>query len=323
MKPLREVITEGNLPRGLELMKEGKVGALLLAGGMGTRLGFDGPKGMYPIGSKTLFEIMAENMAAASRFAGRELPLAVMTSSQNDRATRDYFAENITLGNVSFFTQGNLPYLLPDGSQFEEEEGVLAVGPDGNGDALKLFYESPIYREWKEQGIEYVNVFLVDNPLALPIDPALLGAHADLGVDILVKATRRKGPDEKVGVLCQEGEKVSVIEYSELSEEARKKDYPYANLSLFSVTMEWIEKAAALSLPLHKAWKKAKIRGKMPAEPNAWKFEKFIFDLFPHARTKVMVFPREEIFSPLKNKEGEASPETVARDLQRRLPQKF
>ncbi len=330
--PLKKAQKTGsaeNAERGAKILSEGRAGCLILAGGMGTRLNVDGPKGIFPVtlSKKSLFQFFSERIKAASKLYGQSLPVAIMTSPLNDRETRDFFEKHNNFGlekdQIDFFVQQDLPLLDKSGNLFLDAEWHIAEGPNGNGECLKEFYRSGIWRKWKERGIEYVNLALIDNPLADPFDAELIGAHDRLGCDILVKTVKRVDPDEKVGVLVQVGDKIHVLEYSEINQKDKEniEDFPYANLSLFSVTMSFIEKAKDLKLPLHKAYKAAPFLSRKgetikPASPNAWKFETFIFDTFLHGRVEVIAYPREECFAPLKNKTGESSPETVLASLQ-------
>ncbi len=289
--PIREYDEIGTLSwkkKGQILLKEGKIGCLLIAGGQATRLNFEGPKGTFPISlirKKSLFQFFSEKIVAASRLFGHAFPLAIMTSPQNDAETRAFFEKHNFFGleNVSFFCQEQLPLLDAKGE-------VAGEGPDGNGAALSLFYRSGIWKEWQGQGIELVNFFLIDNPLADPLDPELIGYHTTQEAEVTIKATKRLSPDEKVGILVEETGKIAVKEYSETSE-----NYPLANLSLFCFSMAFIEKIRDVSLPLHIAEKEYP-QGKL------YKFERFIFDLLPYSnRTKILVYPREKCFAPLKS----------------------
>ncbi len=320
--------------KGEELLAEGKVGCLIMAGGMGTRLQFDGPKGMFPITigrNKTLFEFFADRIRAASKKYGRDLPVAIMTSSLNDTATRNFFLEHNHLGlrhdQLSFFQQGNLPFLDQRGDLFLDAPGSIAQGPDGNGDTLRYFFASGIWENWQQQGVECVNVILIDNPLADPFDAELIGTLHVQKCDLCVKALKRESPKEKLGVLVRIKDQVHVIEYSEMTPEDMEATveggalkYPCGNISLFAVSMNFVERVSQLELPLHKAFKALPFldqEGSLvkPVEPNGWKFEKFIFDTFPFATVEVVLYPRHHCFAPLKNKSGHDSPDEVRRAL--------
>lgn len=324
--------------RGQHLIEQGKLGCLLLAGGQGSRLQFDGPKGCYPISvikQKTLFQLCAEKVGAASRLAGRPLLLAIMTSPENDQETRlffqthDYFG--LSLEQVSFFVQETLPFLDAEGHLFLKSADQLATGADGNGHTLLHFVHSGIWEQWSQQGVEYVHVILIDNPLADPFDAELLGFHARQNVEVTLKCTEKVRADEKVGVLVKQENYFQVVEYSELSEiekQARRSDgklkHCCANLSLFCFSLSFIRRLADehLTLPLHKAWKAtyyADEKGvmRLAQQPMAWKFETFIFDWLTYtSQVAALLYPRKQCFAPLKNLTGADSPGTVRAALQ-------
>lgn len=325
---------------GQKLIEEGRLGCLLLAGGQGTRLKHSGAKGTYPISiikQKSLFELCAEKVAAASRQANRPLRLAIMTSPENDSETRDFFKEHHFFGldpaQVSFFQQGVLPLLDADGKLFLKTPSQLNVGADGNGHALLCFAQSGILDEWMQQGIEYLHVILIDNPLADPYDAELLGFHFSQKSEMTLKCTEKTYPEEKVGLFVKQNDSCRVIEYSEMSQEEKFAYRPdgrlkhcCANLSLFCFSLSCVKHLTSTiqSLPLHKAWKATEsIDSKgnfLPLDqPIAWKFETFIFDwLLYIEKVSALIYPREECFAPLKNYTGSDSPETVRQALQGR-----
>jgi len=318
---------------GRQWVAEGKAGCLVIAGGQGTRLGFEGPKGMYPITpfqKKTLFQLLLEKIFYAGKQVDRPLDVAIMISPEHQDKTERFLEENDYFGlnkeQVALFEQETLPFLNDKGELLYCSPTELVSGPNGNGDALKLFSQTQDYFRWKEKGIEIVNVVLIDNPLTNPYDPLLLGYHAEhLSSDIVMLCTERVKPEEKMGVLVERNGVVSVKEYSEMPKEemAAKKEgelkFRIGNLSTFSVKMSFIDKTGEIDLPLHLAHKSVEYlngsgelkRGKM------WKFEKFIFDLLPFAKdVKAVLYPRKFCFAPLKNREGDNSPESVRKRLQ-------
>lgn len=323
--------------RGQQLIAEGKVGCLIIAGGQGTRLCFDGPKGSFPtsvIKKKSLFQLFAEKIVAAGKQVGRKLPVAIMTSPLNHNETIRYFEDHLFFGldfsQLIFFTQKMLPLLNHKGDLFLDETWHIAVGPDGNGSSLKHFVEDHIWDEWYKSGVRYVSYVLVDNPLADPFDAELTGYHHQ-GADVIMKCTSRKDPEEKVGIVIRHEDKVKIIEYSELPKEERTATledgtlkHRCANLSLFSFTMDFIKQAAKADTFLHLAHKAVKFLNETATveqseTPNAWKFEEFIFDVLPLAlKVKALLYPREQCFAPLKNIDGDASIETVRAALQAR-----
>lgn len=300
---------------GVSLLQQGKVGCLILAGGQGSRLGGSLPKGLVPvtpIKGKTLFQIFCEKTFAASSQSGSALPIAIMTSPLNHQATVAYIEKEKRFGlsekQVSYFIQGMLPFLDDKGHWLLEAGGKIAQGPDGNGRALHHFFHSGIWKKWKEAGIEYVNVVLIDNPLADPFDPALCAAHVASEAEVTLKCVPRLHVEEKVGVVAVSDGRLKVIEYLDLSEEEKAAHRPdgsllwnVANSGLFCFSMDFIEKIADRDLPWH-----------LTRKGGLWKFETFIFDLLDYAdKAHLLLYPREEAHAPLKNAVGEASLETV------------
>ncbi len=326
-----------NYQLGKKLISEGLVGCLIVAGGQGTRLKFEGPKGLYPVSiikQKTLFQVFAEKIVAAGQQAGRPLPVAIMTSSLNHPITVGFFEEHDYFGldraQVSFFQQTDLPFLDQKGDLFLEEPFKIAMGPDGNGSSLEGFLKSGIWQKWSDQGVKYLNFVLIDNPLADPFDAELVGFHDQQKDDVTIKCVARRNAEESVGLVVRKGNKVEVVEYSEIPQEERRAldlhgdlKHNCANLSLFCFNMSFIKEIADLQMPLHKAWKASKYLSsegvtKTSPKPNAWKYEKFIFDVLPWAeKVSVLLYPREHCFAPLKNFEGNDSITTVRAALQK------
>lgn len=330
--------------KGKELIEQGKVGCLVVAGGQGTRLRFDGPKGMFPvtpITHKSLFQLLAEKVIAASKQVGISLPLAIMTSPLNDQETREYFQRHELFGlqneQLFFFCQGMLPFLDTSENLFLESLWRIAEGPDGNGGTLKYFFSSDIGNKWMQQGIEYLFFVQIDNALADPFDANLVGFHAEKQADISIKCVSRKNEREKVGILVRENGRVVIREYSELStleQQARLKDgtlkHLCANISHFCFSMDFAEKVSKeTALILHPAFKAVSYLNsegitKTSPIPNAWKFERFIFDLIPFANNvNALLYPRELCFSPLKNAEGDDSLASVQAALLQRDKQAY
>lgn len=319
---------------GFQLFQKGKVGCVVLAGGQGSRLKFDGPKGLYPVSSvkkKPLYQLVAEKVAAASKLAGRPLPVAFMTSPLNHQQTLSYFTANhyfnLDPHQVDFFCQPLWPLLSLSGDLFLESADHLALGPTGNGCVAALLQSSGIWDKWNQAGVEMVSVIPIDNPLALPFDRELCGFHAAEHNDVTIKTTLRQNAQEDVGVLVESAEQnISVIEYSALPDNERfattssgELAYSLANIGLYCLSMDFLALAAKETLPIHKANKQAKQLLSSPTEKNAWKFEEFIFDLFRYSRrSQAIVYPRHECFAPLKNHEGNHSPATVREAMRKR-----
>lgn len=333
-KPYKGFSISGNQKgreNGLLRIAQGKTGCLIVAGGQGTRLGWDGPKGAFPITlikHKSLFQLFAEKIRAAGMQAGRKLPFAIMTSPLNDEATRLFFREHHYFGidpkQVDFFTQSTLPFLDEKGDLFLESPAKIAQGPAGNGLSLKHFWENGIGPKWKSMGIEEVIYIPIDNPLADPFDAELIGFHHENNYEATLKCTERTEPSENVGVLVEQQNHLRVIEYTELSDEEKaacddqgKCKFSCANLSLFCFQLDFIENVYRQfnELPLHVVKKPS--RSLHNNQIEAWKFEFFIFDVLFFARkTGALLYPKERCFAPLKNKSGKDSIETVRTALQ-------
>jgi UDP-N-acetylglucosamine/UDP-N-acetylgalactosamine diphosphorylase len=327
---------------GESLLHRGEVGVMIVAGGQGSRLGFDGPKGTYPIGSITgfsLFYFHARKVLALSRRYGRPLPLLVMTSAENDEATRVYFEEHGFFGldpdQVRFFRQGQMPAVdRHTGEPIFAEPARLALSPDGHGGALyalarKDALDGLSALDWVEnRGVKRLFYYQVDNPMVVVADPSFLGLHAENQADVSFKVVAKQFPEEKVGVVCadESGRKL-VIEYSDLpSELAQKREasgrlaYRAGSIAVHLFETSFLRRLASgeTRLPFHKALKKVPYwdfsanRQVLPTEPNAIKFEAFIFDTLPMAdRSMIVETDRSAEFEPLKNAEGPDSPDTV------------
>ncbi len=296
---------------GKELLRAGKAACLIAAGGQGTRLGFPGPKGCLEVApGLSIFSLFASKVLRASLEAGRDLSVAFMTSLENHNETVAFFKKHDYFGlkssQVSFFIQGQLPIL--------DDEGMpLGVsGPNGNGAALFDLYESGIARAWQDLGVEHVVFVQIDNPLADPFDPILLGRHVKERADATLKAILREDPEEKVGVVVKQEGKVAVVEYNEIDhgqqsarDAAGKLLHPCANISFFAFSMEFI-----VRLNVEHAWKKMPLHiahKRIPQADDRWgnKFEYFIFDVLTFSqKTSVIVAPRRSCFSPIKDPEG-------------------
>jgi len=324
---------------GLELISKGQVGCLLLAGGQGSRLRIDGPKGICAVSKvckKSLFQLFAEKTLAAGKQVKRPLLLAIMTSPLNHAETVSFFEKNDLFGldkkQLSFFQQKNLPLLDREGNLFLETKDHLSEGPDGNGASLERFFECGLGDEWRTQGIQYLNCVLIDNALADPFDAELIGYQARRQSDIVIKCVMRKNPEEKVGVIVQENGKIAVIEYSEMSNEERLALnlemtllHPLANISLFSFKMKFVAEVEKNLHPIfHKSFKAVNFLNKdgvtiKAEQPMAWKFERFLFDTLSIApKVEALVYPRENCFAPLKNFSGNDSFDSVVSALEHR-----
>jgi len=304
--------------RGLSLMKEGKCGVIVLAGGQGSRLRCKGPKGSVEVSlvkKKSLFQLIAEKVLAASECVGYPLPLAIMTSPATAVEIETLFIQHAFFGlkptQVSFFIQEIAPLLDEEGDLFLETPNKIAYGPNGNGGVFRRFYAAGLLEKWRLRGVEMVQVIPVDNPLALPFDPKLLGYHARMSNEVTIKTALKRDSNEKVGVLGEVDGRPQIIEYSEIGEHADA--YTHANLGLFAFSMDFIKKVSVEPLPLHPAKKAVHFlsregKTELSETPNAWKFEEFIFDVLPLAmRCSALEYERGACFAPLKNLHGEDS----------------
>jgi UDP-N-acetylglucosamine/UDP-N-acetylgalactosamine diphosphorylase len=322
---------------GADMLAAGEVGVVLVAGGSGTRLGYDGPKGTFPIGpvsSASLFQIHCEKIVALGRRYGKALPLYVMTSPDNHAATTEFFDEHGRFGleHVRFFVQGQMPAVdRATGKVLLASKDHVALSPDGHGGTLAALAAprpdgSPsCLEEMRERGIRTLFYFQVDNPLVQIADPAFLGLHRQAGAEMSFKVIEKLSPDEKLGVVVTVDGRPQVIEYSDLPPELAGRREPEGRLELSagSIAIHVLERSfierivEQQDLPFHRAIKKVAYiddAGNLvkPAEPNGVKFEQFIFDALPHAeRWAIVETDRATEFEPLKNAVGPDSPATV------------
>lgn len=327
--------------RGQELLRQGKVGAFLVAGGQGTRLGYDGPKGEFPvtpIKNKPLFQVFAEQLTAWSQDAGRVIPWYIMTSDLNDGPTRAFFQKHENFGYdpaaIYFFEQGMMPAFSFDGRMLLAEKSSLALSPDGHGGSLRALSRSGALADMKQRGIEHLSYFQVDNPLVHCIDPLFLGLHDLTGSEMSSKTIPKADALEKVGNFVIADGVLQVIEYSDLPESLAKQTHADGSLrfnagsiAIHALKVDFIERlneGGRLQLPWHRAEKKVSYvdgdgRPVKPEQPNAIKLEQFVFDAIPLAKNPmVYTTDRAEEFSPVKNAQGNDSPQTSRRDQIRR-----
>ena len=319
---------------GEDLIRQGKVAGFIVAGGQGTRLGFDGPKGNYPISpikKKTLFQIFAENLLAASKKYGATIPLYIMTSPLNHDATVKIFESADYYGldkkNVFLFLQETLPNFGFDGKILLADKHKIAASPDGHGGSLKALYNSGAIADMKKRGVEYLSYWQVDNPLIYPIDPLFIGLHVADKAEMSSKALFKSEPLEKVGNFCLVDGKVTVIEYSDLPDEAAHRKNPdnsltfdLGSIAIHMISVSFIEKLNAegdFTLPFHRAAKKIPHideNGQLvnPEKPNGVKLETFVFDAIPMAEHSIILKTlRQEEFAPVKNATGTDSAEVT------------
>lgn len=321
---------------GLQAIRAGKVGSVLLAGGQGSRLGFDHPKGMFNVGVNRelyIFECLINNLLAVTRQADAWVPLFIMTSVDNHDETKAFFEEHDYFGyskdNVWFFQQEQLPTIDTAGKLMLSDVGKVSTAPNGNGGWYVSMDKTGMLKIVQNAGIEWLNVFGVDNVLQRIADPCFIGAVIDSGKVSGAKVVAKADPNERVGVLCLEDGKPSIVEYYEMTDEMihqRKADgtlsYNYGVILNYLFRVDKLNKTLSVKLPLHKAFKKIKYldadgRIVKPEAPNAYKFETLALDMVK-LQDNCMAYEVERIkeFAPVKNKEGTDSVDT-ARELLR------
>ncbi len=321
---------------GLEAIRAGKVAAVLLAGGMGTRLGSDNPKGMYNVGitgDLYIFQCLINNLMDVVRQADAWVHLFVMTSDKNHEATVGFLQEHNYFGYqpeyIHFFQQEMAAATDYDGKIYLEEKGKLSTSPNGNGGWFISMERNGLLDLVHEKGIEWLNVFAVDNVLQRIADPCFVGATIQKNCVVGSKVVRKSAPDEKVGVMCLEDGKPSIVEYYELTEEMMNaKDEKGDPAYNFGVILNYLfkeqdlEKMMANNMPLHIVEKKIPYlneEGELvkPEEPNGYKFESLVLDMI-HQMDSCLPFEvvRSKEFAPIKNKTGVDSVESARALLQ-------
>ena len=333
------------IAKGEKLLQDGKVAALTVAGGQGTRLGFDAPKGTYPITpvkKKSLFQYFAESILRAGIKYGHDLTWYIMTSGLNNEATQKFFEENNYFGlkteNIIFFIQGTMPAIDYDGKLLLADKDSLALAPDGHGGTLLALRRSGCLGKMKTDGVEYISYFQVDNPLVPVVNPLFIGLHALQESDMSAVMLAKTEPFEKLGNFCISDNKLMIIEYSDLPDdlaESRNADgslkFIAGSPAIHVLSRKFVDeltKTGRLELPWHRADKKipsVNDNGEVttPEEPNGVKLESFIFDALQlAAKTMVLEVAREEQFAPTKNKSGVDSVEScremlIERDAKR------
>lgn len=315
---------------GKDLISRGKVAAFVVAGGQGTRLGFDGPKGNFPISpvkNKTLFQIFAETISAVSKKYQTSCPWYIMTSPMNYAETMEIFRENDYYGlgkeNVFIFQQGTLPNFSRDGKILLADKDTIACSPDGHGGSIKALYKSGAVEDMKKRGVEFLSYWQVDNPLINIFDPLFIGLHVLDKAEMSSKALIKTGPKEKIGNFCLIDGKIHVIEYSDLPDELAEKKNPdgsyvfkLGSIAIHIISRSFVEKlnTGDVSLPLHRADKKITHidRHGNFVESKGVKLETFVFDAVPLASNSIILQTvRSEEFAPTKNATGVDSAESA------------
>jgi UDP-N-acetylglucosamine/UDP-N-acetylgalactosamine diphosphorylase len=338
--PSQQAVWDQARKIGEDLLTQGKVAVVTVAGGQGSRLGFDHPKGMFPIGpisERSLFQIFAEQIAAIIKTYGGSVPWLIMTSAATHDATVDYFHECRFLGleesTVSFFQQGSLPAVDADTGQIlMADKASMCLSPDGHGGLVPALRSSGLLDQLNQSGVEYLFYHQVDNPTVIMCDPALIGLHHQHESELTTKVAKKHSPSERMGVLVDVNGQLQVIEYSELTEEqAAQQDetgqwiFWAGNTAIHVFSRSFLERLTTegCQLELHVAHKKVAhidADGQLvePETPNANKFERFIFDALPLAHNALVVeADRSREFNPVKNATGADSPDTARAALSR------
>jgi UDP-N-acetylglucosamine/UDP-N-acetylgalactosamine diphosphorylase len=323
---------------GETLLAEGRVAALVVAGGQGSRLGYRGPKGAFPIGpisDRSLLELLTQKLRGAARRYGCRVPAYIMTSPATDAAIRDLAEANGRFGfdreDLFFFSQQQIPAVDFEGSLILERPDRIAESPDGHGASIPALLASGALEQMEERGVSTVFYCHVDNPLVRIPDPTLLGCRAILGAEVACKAVRKRDPLEGLGTLARLDGRAAVVEYTEIEEPHRSvRDgdgelvFWAGAIGVHALDLAFLRRVAGDAerlLPYHASPKRIPSvdgAGKRvePATPNGYKLERFVFDAFPAARSLGAIeVRREEEYSPIKNAAGSASPDTARRDL--------
>ena len=319
---------------GEEIIRNGQYAVVTMAGGQGTRLGHKGPKGTFKIAvngeEKYLFQIIVESLQIANDNYDVIIPWYIMTSSENKEQTVKFLEENNYFGypkeKVKFFVQGNLPLINTNGELIIDENCLIKEASDGNGSIYQSAKKDGIIEDMKKNNIKWIFVGGVDNILLKIVDPVLTGLTIKENNKISSKSVVKTNPKEKVGVFCKIAGKPKVIEYTELPEDmACKKDendelvFGEVNILSHLYSIEALEELSNKKLPYHVAFKKANYLDNNGnfievSEPNAYKFEAFIFDAFEeYSDMSILRVKREEEFAPIKNAKGQDSPETACK----------
>jgi UDP-N-acetylglucosamine/UDP-N-acetylgalactosamine diphosphorylase len=318
---------------GRDLIRAGQVAAFTVAGGQGTRLGWDAPKGTFPaspILQKPLFQLFAESIAKTQLKHRCVVPWYIMTSPLNDAPTRAFFQQHRFFGlhpdDVRFFPQGVVPSFTLDGKAMLDAPDHVASNPDGHGGSLRALFTSGAVADMERRGVRQISYFQVDNPLVRCVDPLFIGLHVMDQAQMSSKMVAKAAADEKVGNFVLADGKIAVIEYSDLPRELERRTNPdgkptfnAGSIAIHVIAVDFVKQlnAGRFGLPYHRAVKKVPHldlgSGQLisPAQPNAVKLETFVFDALPLCdRSIVLETLREDEFGPIKNADGADSPAT-------------
>ena len=324
--------------QGEAVIRNGELGVITVAGGQGTRLGWSGPKGTFPatpVTGKSLFQVIAEQLVFASQKYGVTIPWYIMTSRENDEVTRSFLMDNNCFGlnrtDIFIFTQGEIPAVDAGGKILLANKNEVAMNPDGHGGVVTAMNKSGALEEMVSRGVKHLSYVQVDNPLAHVVDPNFIGLHVskESSAEATSKCVAKTSPEERVGVFCKVNGKTTIVEYSDLPQdkasETDKDDnlvFNAGSIAMHLLSTKFLQRIAD-DLPWHKQRKKVPhlslSSGQLvePEEPNAYKFERFVFDVLPLAKNSLVVQTnREEEFAPIKNATGFDSPQS-SQNLQR------
>jgi len=323
---------------GEAALRAGRVAAFVVAGGQGTRLGYDGPKGTFrvtPVKQKSLFQVFAEKIRAVGLRYGKPLHWFIMTSHANHAATESFFQQHnyfgLDRGQVHFFRQGRMPAVDFNGKILLETPSSIALSPDGHGGSLRALHRSGALDLMQREGVDTLSYFQVDNPLVRCVDPTFIGFHLLAQSEMSSKALPKAYPEEKVGLFCRQGGKLVVAEYSDVPMDLQRQRnadgslrFSAGSIAIHVIDREFARRMAAggegVAMAFHRADKKiptidASGKPVKPEKPNGVKFELFVFDALPFARNPLVIeTDRENDFSPVKNAEGIDSPKTCTDD---------
>ncbi|WP_438483639.1 UTP--glucose-1-phosphate uridylyltransferase [Oleiharenicola lentus] len=329
--------------KGEDALRAGRVAAFTVAGGQGTRLGYDGPKGTFavtPLKNKSLFQVFAEKIKAVGLRYGKPLHWFIMTSHANHEQTESFFTQNKYFGldkaRVHFFRQGRMPAVDFKGKILLETKSSIALSPDGHGGSLRALHRSGALDLMEREGIDTISYFQVDNPIVRCVDPAFIGFHLLAGSGMSSKMVPKAYAEEKVGHFCLQNGKIVVIEYSDMPASMQKETnadgslrYSAGSIAIHVIDREFARQMAAggegVSLPFHRADKKIPTvdgggNAVKPEKANGVKFEMFVFDALPFANNSIVIeTARADDFSPVKNAEGVDSPKTSREDQLRQF----
>ena len=324
---------------GEKAIRSGKLAAVTMAGGQGTRLGHNGPKGTFDTGldsHKSLFELLSDSLKEQGKKYDVTIPWFIMTSEENNNDTVDFFAKHKFFGyekdkNIFFFKQGELPMVDTEGKILIGEDGLIKEAADGHGGIYEALVKNGMTNKMRELGVEWIFIGGVDNCLVKMVDPVLMGIAIQKHVTAAGKSVVKANPGEKVGVFCKKNGRPSVVEYTEISKDmAEATDergeliYGESHILCNLFNIDAVERMGRTPLPYHTAFKKATYIDKngnkvVPDGPNAYKFEAFLFDAFGELDDMAILrVKREEEFAPVKNATGTDSPET-ARELYKKF----